>query len=126
MSTTDRKTAKFRDLLSEFNNIKANSLSGNLIIQVADVPSWMLCFSAGQLAGISGGIDAIERWERNLALASLNVPLDRLVKSTNHQEVFLNSNKIAQECAIKEVLFDIIQFQSKQRRSIGLSFYHNQ
>jgi two-component system, chemotaxis family, response regulator PixG len=114
MSTTDRKTAKFRELISEFNHIKVNALSGNLVIQVADVPSWMLCFSSGQLAGISGGIDAIERWERNLALASLNVPLDRLVKSNNHQEIFLNSNKIAQECAVKEILFDLIQFSQNQ------------
>ena len=79
-------------------------------------------FSAGQLAGISGGIDAIERWERNLALASLNVPLDRLVKSTNHQEVFLNSNKIAQECAIKEVLFDIIQFSQNKGDRLAYRF----
>jgi two-component system, chemotaxis family, response regulator PixG len=114
MSITDRKTARFRELISEFNYIKVNALSGNLVIQVVDVPSWMLCFSSGQLAGISGGIDAIERWERNLALASLNVPIDRLVKSNNHQEIFLNSNKIAQECAIKEVLFDIIQFSQNQ------------
>ncbi|WP_310482640.1 response regulator [Chamaesiphon sp. VAR_48_metabat_403] len=120
MSTTDRKTVRFRELISEFNHIKVNTLSGNLVIQVADMSSWMLCFSLGQLAGISGGIDAIERWERNLALASLNVPLDRLVKSNNHQEIFLNSNKIAQECAIKEVLFDIIQFS--QNRGDQLSY----
>jgi two-component system, chemotaxis family, response regulator PixG len=122
MSTTDRKTAKFRELISEFNHIKVNALSGNLVIQVADVPSWMLCFSSGQLAGISGGIDAIERWERNLALASLNVPLDRLVKSNNHQEIFLNSNKIAQECAIKEVLFDIIQFSQNHGDKLSYRF----
>jgi two-component system, chemotaxis family, response regulator PixG len=122
MSTTDRKTARFRELISEFNHIKVNALSGNLVIQVADVPSWMLCFSSGQLAGISGGIDAIERWERNLALASLNVPLDRLVKSNNHQEIFLNSNKIAQQCAIKEVLFDIIQFSQNQGDKLSYRF----
>jgi two-component system, chemotaxis family, response regulator PixG len=122
MSTTDRKTAKFRDLLAELNHIRASALSGNLIVQVADIPSWMLCFSAGQLAGISGGIDAIERWERNLALASLNVPLDRLVKSTNHQEVFLNSNKIAQAYAIKEVLFDIIQFSQNNGDCVSFRF----
>jgi two-component system, chemotaxis family, response regulator PixG len=122
MSTTDRKTAKFRELISEFNHIKVNALSGNLVIQVNDVPSWMLCFSSGQLAGISGGIDAIERWERNLALASLNIPLDRLVKSNNHQEIFLNSNKIAQECAIKEILFDIIQFSQNQGDKLSYRF----
>ena len=74
----------------------------------------MFCFSAGRLAGISGGIDGIDRWRRNLALASLSVPLDRLVKSTDPQEIFFNSNRIAQECAVQEVLFDIIQFSQNQ------------
>ncbi len=110
MSITSQTNVRFKDLIAEFNNIKTDALSGNLIIQVADNPSWMLYFSSGRLAGISGGIDAIDRWKRNLALASLNMPLDRLVKSTNHQEIFLNSNKIAQEYVAKEVLFDIIQF----------------
>ena len=64
--------------------------------------------------------DRIDRWKRNLALASLNVPLDRLVKSTNSQEIFLNSNRLAQECAVQEVLFDIIQFS--QNRGDSLSY----
>jgi two-component system, chemotaxis family, response regulator PixG len=110
MSITNHKTVRFKDSIAEFNHIRTNALSGNLVIEVANTPSWMLCFSSGRLAGISGGIDAIERWERNLALASLSMPLDRLVKSIDRQEVFLNSNKIAQECAVAEVLFDIIQF----------------
>jgi two-component system, chemotaxis family, response regulator PixG len=108
---------KFKDLIAEFKSIKANAFSGNLIIEVADIPSWMFCFCSGRLAGISGGIDPIDRWKRNLALASLNVPLDRLVKSTNDREIFFNSNKLAQEWAVKEVLFDIIQFsQNKSDR----------
>lgn len=122
MSTTNQKTVRFRDSISEFNNIKANNLSGNLVIQVPDVPSWMLCFSSGRLAGISGGIDAIDRWDRNLALASLNMPLDRLVKSTDRQEIFLNANKIAQECAIEEVLFDIIQFSQQKGDRLAYRF----
>jgi two-component system, chemotaxis family, response regulator PixG len=114
MNSSTQTSVRFRDLIAEFNQIKTNALSGNLVIQVADTPTWMLCFTTGKLAGVSGGIDAIDRWERNLALASLNVPLDRLVKSSNHQEIFLNSNKIAQEYAIQEVLFDIIQFSQNQ------------
>jgi two-component system, chemotaxis family, response regulator PixG len=114
MSITSQTNVKFKDLIAEFKQIKADSFSGNLIIQVADTPSWMLYFSAGLLAGISGGIDAIDRWKRNLALASLNVPLDRLIKSTNDREIFLNANKIAQECVAKEVLFDIIQFSQNK------------
>ena len=114
MTTTSQTNVKFKDLIAEFNHIKADSFSGNLIIQVGDAPSWMLYFSNGLLAGISGGIDAIDRWKRNLALASLNVPLDRLIKSTNDREIFLNANKITQECVAKEVLFDIIQFSQNQ------------
>ncbi len=122
MNTTSQTNVKFKDLIAEFKNIKANAWSGNLIIQVADTPSWMLYFSGGLLAGISGGIDAIDRWNRNLALASLNVPLDRLVKSTNDREIFLNSNKIAQECVAKEVLFDIIQFSQNKGDRLSYRF----
>jgi two-component system, chemotaxis family, response regulator PixG len=82
MTITSQSNVKFQDLIAEFNHIKAEGFSGNLIIQVTDTPSWMLYFAAGLLAGISGGIDAIDRWKRNLALASLNVPLDQLIKST--------------------------------------------
>lgn len=114
MSTTSQNNVKFKDLIAEFNNIKTNAFSGNLTIQIADNPSWMLCFCSGRLASISGGIDSIDRWQRNLALASIELPLDRLVKSTNNQEVFLNSNKLAYELVAKEILFDIIQFSHHQ------------
>jgi two-component system, chemotaxis family, response regulator PixG len=118
---TDRKNnICFRDSIVEFNQIKTTTFTGNVIIQVTGTPSWMLSFSAGRLAGIGGGIDAIGRWTRSLALASLNVPVDRLVKSTNREEIFLNSNKLAQEWAVKEILFDIIQFS--QNRGDRLSF----
>ena len=122
MTTTSQTNVKFKDLIAEFNHIKADSFSGNLIIQVGDAPSWMLYFSNGLLAGISGGIDAIDRWKRNLALASLNVPLDRLIKSTNDREIFLNANKIAQECVAKEVLFDIIQFSQNNQDRLSYRF----
>jgi two-component system, chemotaxis family, response regulator PixG len=122
MTTTSQTNVKFKDLIAEFNHIKADSFSGNLIIQVADTPNWMLYFSGGLLAGISGGIDAIDRWKRNLALASLNVPLDRLIKSTNDREIFLNANKIAQECVAKEVLFDIIQFSQNKGDRLSYRF----
>jgi two-component system, chemotaxis family, response regulator PixG len=122
MTNTSQTNVKFKDLIAEFNQIKTDSFSGNLIIQVADTPNWMLYFSGGLLAGISGGIDAIDRWKRNLALASLNVPLDRLVKSTNDREIFLNSNKIAQEYVAKEVLFDIIQFSQNKGDRLSYRF----
>ena len=114
MSIDSHNQIGFKEAIAEFNKIKNNAFSGNLIVQVADYPSWMFCFASGRLAGISGGIDGIDRWKRNLALASLNMPLARLVKSTNTQEIFLNSNQLAQECAIQEVLFDIIQLSQNQ------------
>jgi two-component system, chemotaxis family, response regulator PixG len=117
MNTSSKHHVRFKDLIAEFNKIRSEAISGNLIVDIADASSWMFYFSSGLLAGVSGGIDAIDRWKRNLALASLNMPLDRLVKSQNSQEVFLNSNKIAQEHVVQEVLFDIIQFsQSKGDR----------
>jgi two-component system, chemotaxis family, response regulator PixG len=104
----------FKNLLVELNHVKANAFTGNAIVQVTGAPSWMLSFAGGRLAAIGGGIDAVGRWTRNLALASLNMPAELLVKSTNREEIFLNSNKFAQEWAVKEVLFDIIQLSQNQ------------
>ncbi len=105
-----RTNITFKDSIFEFNQIKTSAFSGNVIIQVIGTPGWMLSFSAGRLSGLSGGIDAVDRWQRSLALASMNAPLEMLVKSNNNDEIFLNSNRLAQEWAVKEVLFDIIQF----------------
>ena len=104
----------FKNLLVELNQVKASTFTGNVIVQVTGSPSWLLSFAGGRLATIGGGIDAISRWTRNLALASLNMPPELLVKSTNREEIFLNSNKFAQEWAVKEVLFDIIQLSQNQ------------
>jgi two-component system, chemotaxis family, response regulator PixG len=120
--STVRDNIRFRDSIVEFNHIRTNALTGNLVIEITDTPSWMLCFFGGRLAGISGGIDAVERWQRNLALASLTSPLGQLVKSHNSQEAFLNSNKIAQEFAAKEVLFDIIQFSQNNGDKLSCRF----
>ena len=114
IAINQKTNVSFKDMIVEFNRIKANAFSGNVIIEVEGTPNWMMLFSAGRLAGISGGIDGIDRWKRGLALASANLPLDRLIKSNNNEEVFLNSNKIAQEWAVKEILFDIIQFSQNQ------------
>ncbi len=107
---TQKNHISFKELIVELNHLKTNAFSGNVIVQIVGTPGWVLSFSSGRLAAISGGLDKIDRWSRSLALASLNVPLDRLVKSNNNEEIFLNSNKLAQEWAVKEVLFDIIQF----------------
>ncbi len=111
MSTTSQNNVKFKDLITEFNQIRTEAFSGNLIVRVEHVPNWMLCFTAGRLAGVSGGIDAIERWRRNLALAAQS---EQPIAADNRQEILLNANKLAQACAVKEVLFDIIQFSQNQ------------
>jgi two-component system, chemotaxis family, response regulator PixG len=108
MSITSQNNVKFKDLITEFNQIKTDAFSGNLIVRVERVSSWMLCFTSGRLAGVSGGIDAIERWQRNLALAASEAPL------LCRQDILFNTNKLAQECAVKEVLFDIIQFSQNR------------
>ena len=41
---------------------------------------------------------------------------------TDRQEIFLNSNKIAQACAIEEVLFDIIQFSQQKGDRLSYRF----
>jgi two-component system, chemotaxis family, response regulator PixG len=114
MTITSQNNVKFKDLITEFNQIKTGAFSGNSIVRVEGVPSWMLCFTSGRLAGVSGGIDAVERWQRNLALASIEAPL------LCRQDILFNTNKLAQECAVKEVLFDIIQFS--QNRGDRLSY----
>jgi two-component system, chemotaxis family, response regulator PixG len=114
MSITSQNNVKFKDLITEFNQIRTDAFSGNLIVRVEHVPSWMLCFTAGRLASVSGGIDAIERWQRNLALAAIESPISRSITADNRPEIRSNTNKLAQECAVKEVLFDIIQFSQNR------------
>ena len=114
MSITSQNNVKFKDLITELNQIKTDAFSGNLIVRVERVPSWMLCFTAGRLAGVSGGIDAIERWQRNLALAAIYAPIERSIPADNRPADLLNANQLAQEGAVKEVLFDIIQFSQNR------------
>jgi two-component system, chemotaxis family, response regulator PixG len=105
----EQNDRSFRDTIAQLKDIKLRSFSGNLIIQIESAPNWMLSFSLGRLGWISGGIEPIDRWQRNLAIACLDLPLDRLVKTNSHEEIFLNSNTLAQQWAAVEVLFDIIQ-----------------
>ncbi|WP_310424392.1 response regulator [Chamaesiphon sp. VAR_48_metabat_135_sub] len=63
----------------------------------------MFSFNLGQLAWISGGIDPIDRWQRNLEIVNLDLSLDR------QDRALLKSNIIGQQSVAVEVLFDIIQ-----------------
>jgi two-component system, chemotaxis family, response regulator PixG len=105
----------FKDFILRINEIKKTGFSGDLIVKVVGLPIWRFHFLAGKLIDISGGIDPASRWQRNLAVACLNLPLDRFVKSSKRDEIFLNSNSLAQQYAIEEVIFDIIQFSQHQR-----------
>jgi two-component system, chemotaxis family, response regulator PixG len=124
----EQNDRSFRDTIAQLKDIKLRSFSGNLIIQLESAPSLMLSFSLGRLGWISGGIEPIDRWQRNLAIACLDLPLDRLVKTNSHEEIFLNSNTLAQQWAAVEVLFDIIQISQRGGHRISyqkISIEHN-
>jgi two-component system, chemotaxis family, response regulator PixG len=116
---TEQKDRSFKETIEQLKDIKLRSFSGNLIIQVESAPSWMLSFSLGRLGWISGGIEPIDRWQRNLAIACLDLPLDRLVKTNSQEEIFLNSNTLAQQWAAVEVVFDIIQISQRGKHPIS-------
>jgi two-component system, chemotaxis family, response regulator PixG len=108
--STRSSDISFKELIAQFKTIKYKSFSGNSIVRIDNAPSWMLSFSGGRVVSVSGGIDAVNRWQRNLGIICLDLPLDRLVRTNVQGEIFLNSNTLAQQSVIAEVLFDIIQF----------------
>jgi two-component system, chemotaxis family, response regulator PixG len=99
----------FQDLVAQLKEIEEISFSGNLIIQIPSIQNWMLSFSSGYLSQIHGGIDPENRWQRNLEIAYLDLPLDTSVKQSSQKES-KNTNTVAQHSATLEVLFDIIQY----------------
>ncbi len=103
------KILNLQDLVTQLKEIEKTSFSGNLIIQVSTIQSWMLSFSSGYLSQVHGGIDPENRWERNLEIAYLNLPLDSSINQDNRREV-KDNNTVAQQSAILEVFFDIIQY----------------
>jgi two-component system, chemotaxis family, response regulator PixG len=107
---TRANNISFKELIAQFKAIKHKAFSGNSIVRVDNAPSWMFTFSAGRVVSVSGGIDAVSRWQRNLGVICLDLPLDRLVRTNVQGEIFLNSNVLAQQSVITEVIFDIIQF----------------
>jgi two-component system, chemotaxis family, response regulator PixG len=99
----------FRDLISQFKEIKSKTLSGNLIVRLENNPNWMFSFNFGRLGWISGGIDPINRWQRNLEIASLDLPLNLATGIDSDNRTLLKSHFLAQKLSVLEVLFDIIQ-----------------
>jgi two-component system, chemotaxis family, response regulator PixG len=105
----DHSDLSFRDLIVQFKDIKAKTLSGHFIIQVGSTPSWMFSFNLGKLSWISGGIDPITRWQRNLDIANLHLSLNLPSEIGNRNNLLLKSHLLAQQLLAAETLFDIIQ-----------------
>ena len=127
VSNNDKPVAlSFKDLIIQLKNIKANSFSGNLVVKIDPSLSWTLSFRLGRVGWVSGGIDPLDCWQRHLALAQLEIPLNKLANINNPVEKQLDSHILAsllvqelidqQKCAelligmTVECLFDIIQF----------------
>ena len=127
VQTNDKPVAlSFKDLIIQLKSIKANSFSGNLVIKIEPNLSWTLAFRLGRVGWVSGGVDALDCWQRHLALAQLEIPINKLADINNPVEKLLDSHTLAglltdelidrQKCAdlvtgmIIECLFDIIQF----------------
>ena len=116
----------FKDLIIQLKNIKSQSFSGNLIVKVETHPTWIFSFRLGRLGWVDGGIEPISCWQRNLSLAQLTLPPERLAEVNNPLKSSLDSNILAellvsesidrQQCAelvgrmTIENLFDVIQF----------------
>ncbi len=116
----------FKDLIFCLKDIREKSFTGNLTVKVDGASSWVLSFRAGRLGWVGGGIEPISQWQRNLALAKLNLSPAKLIEVNNPQAKNLDSHTLAQlfteelidrnQCGeliarmSAESLFDIIQF----------------
>ncbi len=127
VQTSDKPVAlSFKDLIIQLKSIKANSFSGNLVVKIEPSLSWTLSFRLGRIGWVGGGVDPLDCWQRHLALAQLEIPLNKLADINNPVEKPLDSHTLAglltdelidrQKCAdlvtgmTVECLFDIIQF----------------
>ena len=127
----------FKDLIIQLKNIKSQSFSGNLIIKVETHPNWIFSFRLGRLGWVDGGIEPISCWQRNLSLAQLTIPPERLAEVNNPLKSSLDSNILAellvsesidrQQCAelvgrmAIENLFDVIQFSQHSGNRLSRS-----
>lgn len=114
----------FKNLIIQLKNIKEQSFSGNLTVRVEGSQDWNFSFRMGRLGWVGGGIEPVNRWQRNLALAQLDLPSDKLARIDKCESI--DSHLLAQlltDEAIDrqksadlvgrmtiECLFDIIQF----------------
>jgi two-component system, chemotaxis family, response regulator PixG len=125
----------FKDLILKLKEIKSQSFSGNLIVKVEPDLSWILSFRMGRIGWVGGGVEPINCWQRNLTLAQLDLPADKLAEVNNPNQSTLDSNILAellvielidrQQCAelvarmTVENLFDIIQFSQRSGNQLS-------
>lgn len=114
----------FKNLIVQLKNIKNLSFSGNLTVKIESSSSWIFSFRMGRLGWAGGGIEPINRWQRNLALAQLELSPEKLSQIDNSEAIdshllaqLLTEEAIDRQKAANlvskmtvECLFDIIQF----------------
>jgi two-component system, chemotaxis family, response regulator PixG len=128
----------FKDLILQLKTIKSESFSGNLTVKVEKCPNWIFSFRLGRVGWVDGGIEPLGCWQRNLTLAQLNLPPEKLAEINNPHKAVLDSNILAellvsdlidrQKCAelvarmTIESLFDIIQFSQHNGNRLAYQF----
>ncbi len=139
LKTSDPAAAlSFKDLIIQLKNIKTDSLSGNLVVKVEPSLTWTFSFRTGRIGWVNGGVDLLDCWQRNLALAQLDIPLHKLADINNPVVKALDSHTLAdllvekfidrEKCAnlvtgmTIESLFDIIQFSQYSGNRLAYKF----
>ena len=126
----------FKDLIIHLKYIKSQSFSGNLIVKVEPNLTWTFSFRLGRLGWVDGGVEPIGCWQRNLSLAKLNLPSEKLAQINDPRKTAPDSHILAELLVAKlidrakcaelvarmsiESLFDVIQFS--QHRGNRLSY----
>ena len=125
------------ELIVQLQQIGDKAFSGNLNIKIDDLSGWVFSFRLGRLGWVSGGISPVDRWQRNIELAQLNLDRDKLPNISDVQRKIGDSHTLAklfnsasidrQQWAdfivrtATECLFDIMQFS---RQSENFLHYH--
>ena len=128
----------FKDLIIHLKYIKSQSFSGNLMVKVEPNLIWTFSFRLGRLGWVDGGVEPIGCWQRNLSLAKLDLPPEKLAEINNPHKTSLDSQILAEllvaelidrsKCAdlvagmTIESLFDVIQFSQHSGNRLSYQF----
>ena len=128
----------FKDLIIHLKYIKSQSFSGNLMVKVEPNLIWTFSFRLGRLGWVDGGVEPIGCWQRNLSLAKLDLPPEKLAEINNPHTTSLDSQILAElliaelidrsKCAdlvagmTIESLFDVIQFSQHSGNRLSYQF----